>query len=530
MIKIIRIETSSLTHFVFCMVCTVLVSACTGPSQRIADKEPPNILFCIADDQSYPYLSFTGDQSTLTPTIDALAARGVLFQNAFAAAPQCSPSRAAILTGRNIWELEEAGTHSSYFPKKFEVFTSLLEENGYQLGFTGKPWGPGNHDAWGRNPVGPEFNDARLTKPLTGVSDKDYAANFDLFLKENTEEKPFFFWFGAHEPHRVFEEGSGKKAGKTSDQAAVPSFLPDVPIIRNDILDYSLEIEWYDQHLGKMLSQLAELGKLENTIVIVTADNGMAFPTAKANLYEYGTHVPLVIAGPGIQKNRVARDLVSLIDLAPTFLEVTGSSPLKQVSGRSLLNILTSKEGSSDDHRDFVLTGRERHTHARPDNLSYPARALRTKDYLYIHNFKPDRWPAGDPPTFVEEDLSEGDLKSMAGGYHDIDACPSKTLLLDEKKHQAYFDLAVAKRPQEQLFNISEDPGCIKDLSTHEAHQEQLLEYRELLFAQLKEQGDPRALGTGDIFESYPRFARMRAFPGFKTRGAYNPAFQNTNK
>ncbi|HVW62284.1 MAG TPA: DUF4962 domain-containing protein, partial [Puia sp.] len=108
-----------------------------------AGDKRPNILFAIADDQSYPYASAYGTTGVRTPAFDRVAREGVLFNNAFAAAPQCSPSRAAILTGRNIWQLEEAGTHSSYFPKKFSVFTDALERAGYTIGYTGKPWAPG---------------------------------------------------------------------------------------------------------------------------------------------------------------------------------------------------------------------------------------------------------------------------------------------------------------------------------------------------------------------------------------------------
>ncbi len=518
-------------------LCLYLMSfALSGCTERMGKRmtadgteQRPNILFAIADDQSYPYTTAYGDRTTLTPAFDVLAARGVLFTNAFCAAPQCSPSRAALLTGRNIWELEEAGTHSSYFPRKFQVFTDLLEETGYTLGYTGKPWGPGNwQDAgWDRNPVGPAYNEHTLEPPYNGISNKDYASNFSTFLAQKDSDRPFFFWYGGHEPHRRFESGSGRMEGKQMQEANVPDFLPDDEVVRDDILDYSVEIEWFDQHLGQMIAQLEARGELENTIIVVTADNGMAFPYAKANLQEYGTHVPLVIAGPGINGARQIEDLVSLIDLAPTFLQLSGAPPLDAATGKSLARLLRA-EAKGDPHRNYVFTGRERHTHARPDNLGYPARAVRSEQYLYIHNFRPDRWPAGDPAVaLAESEATAAALKSMKDGYHDIDACPSKTLLLEQQdKYRRYFDLAVAKRPAEELYDIGSDPGCTKNLAEQPAYEAVRKELKSVLFAQLKKQRDPRVLDGGDVFESYPRFGGMRAFPGFKERTKYNPAYQ----
>ncbi|MBX2876082.1 MAG: sulfatase [Saprospiraceae bacterium] len=501
--------------------------------QPKVDQEPiqPNILFAISDDQSYPYVGIYGAQELLTPASDGVAKRGVRFTNAFCAAPQCSPSRAAILTGLNIWQLEEAGTHSSYFPRKFPVFTQHLAQTGYQLGYTGKPWGPGNwKDAgWPENPVGPAFNEITYDSvPYTGINKRNYAANFEAFLTQRPANTPFFFWYGCHEPHRDFEAGSGRKAGKKITKADVPQFLPGDSVIRDDILDYNLEIEWFDQHLGKMLALLEAKGELENTIVIITSDNGMAFPYAKANLQEYGTHVPLIMAGPGIVPGEERAQLVSLIDLAPTLLEMAGAAPLPDISGISMHSLLSVPASDAlPVHREYVLTGRERHTHARPDNFGYPARAIRTTDFLYIHNFDPARWPLGDPEVeFPADHVSPTGFKSMVGGFHDIDPSPSKSFIQDHAEDLPFFyNLAVAKRPKDQLYFIERDPACIEDLSEHPNFLTKREELRAMLFVALEEQMDPRVLGHGEIFESYPRFAGMREFPGFQERGKYNPKY-----
>ncbi len=494
----------------------------------------PNILFAISDDQSWAHTGANDSKIVHTPNFDRIARQGVLFENAFCTAPQCSPSRASILTGRYIWQLEEAGTHSSYFPKKFTVFTDCIENNGYFIGYTGKPWGPGNwKDAgWRRNPVGPEYNRHRLDPPFSGITGIDYANNFKAFLSEKPQGSPFFFWFGCREPHRHYEKGSGIETGKKVQDVKIPSFLPDNKTIRSDILDYAVEIDWFDQQLGQMIDMLESRGELDNTIIVVTSDNGMPFPHAKANMYEYGTHMPLAICWPGqIPGNRTIKDMVGFIDFAPTFLELAGITPPAEMTGSSLLPCLACKKvGIIDPKRDHILSGRERHTHARPDNVGYPCRSIRTRQYLYIHNYKPKRWPAGNPPPpDLQHETLTADFKPINKGYNDIDGSPSKDYILTHQhdpENAHYFKLACARRPEEELYDIKSDPGCIVNLANKDEFQSIKNDLRKNLDNALFEQGDPRLHGNGDIFESYPRFGRMRHFPGFKKRGEYNPDYQ----
>lgn len=503
---------------------------CKSPDKK-QDHRRPNILFAIADDQSFPHASAYGMKVFQTPAFDKVADSGILFTRAFVAAPQCSPSRAAILTGRNIWQLEEAGTHSSYFPKKYPVFTDVLETSGYQIGYTGKAWGPGNwKDAgWTRNPVGIEYNDVRFEEvPYSGISKINYAGNFQSFLEKKPADKPFFFWFGAQEPHRNYQYGSGRLAGLDPAGLKVPGFLPSNDSIITDLLDYALEISWFDQQLEKMIAMLEQSGELANTIIVVTADNGMPFPHAKANLQEYGIHVPLAICGPSIRGGRKVDDLVSLIDLAPTFLELAGTALSEGISGKSLVPLLTSQHsGTIDTTRNFILSGRERHTHARPDNTGYPARALRNQNYLYIKNFKPDRWPAGDPPPKDQDKKVLGpDMKAIVLGYEDIDDSPTKEIMLRGKNTwPEQFQAAFAKRPAEELYDIQTDPLCMHDLSEDPRYTNVMGDLRRQLEQLLAGQEDPRMGDHGDVFDSYPRFGMMRPFDGFSRRGEYNPAF-----
>lgn len=471
---------------------------------RAAAARRPNILFCIADDQSYA----TSRKTLQTPGFDRVAASGVLFRNAYSLSPGCAPSRAGLLTGRYPWQIGEAGTHASGFPRQLSVYPDLLAKSGYYIGLTGKGAGPCNFkgDGWPHNPAGPAFDLHHATPPTQGITNEDYAANFEAFLAKRPADQPFCFWYGCHEPHRQYEPGSGRRAGKRLDDVTVPPFLPDNEEVRSDLLDYCLEIEHFDRHLARMLDLLAKRGELDNTLVVVTADNGMSFPGAKATMYDYGIHLPLAIMLPSQAKGgRVLSDLVSFADFAPTFLDLAGLTPPAPFVGQSLLPLLRTNKSLN---RRRVFSGRERHSHARRDNLGYPARALREGDHLYIWNMKPDRWPAGDPQ----------------GAYADIDAGPTKQWMMAHREHPL-FEHSFGLRPEEQLFNVTQDPGCLENLAPAQALLRQRL--RATLEKELRAHGDPRLLDRGDIWESYPRHSPMRPeLGGFAERGQYNPAYR----
>ena len=490
------------------------LAAATCPRVGVAssgEARPPNILLAIADDWSWPYASYWGCPQLSTPSFDRVAREGMLCTCAFVAAPQCSPNRAALLTGRNIWQLQEAGTHASIFPKTYPVYTDLLEHAGYHVGFTAKGWGPGDwqRGGWTRNPAGAAYSDRKAENlPRKGLSGTDYVANFDEFLASRPAGAPFAFWFGSNEPHRLYEEGSGARAGKDPSRVTPPRFLPDHPTVRNDMLDYFLEIEYFDAQFGAILQRLEQHGELDNTLVVVTSDNGMPFPRAKANVYEYGTHVPLALRWPqSIRAGSTTDALISSIDLAPTFLELAGIAIPETVTGRSLTPLLRDP---AKTHGEEVLTGRERHTHARYDNWGYPSRAIRTRDYLYIRNMKPDRWPAGDPE-----------------GYYDIDDGPSKRLLLEHRaEFPDLFEAAVGKRPEEELYSVKDDPACMHNLAGLSEWSSEVRRLGDRLERLLQEQADPRVTGNGDVFESYPRVSPMRPeLGGFAVPGQYNPAY-----
>jgi len=448
----------------------------------------PNILFCISDDQSWLHTGAAGDPIVHTPAFDRVAREGILFTHAFADAPSCAPSRSAILTGQPIWRLEEAGNLHSTLPKKFATYTEMLERAGYSIGYTSKGWGPGRLSPGGRtrNPAGDEFKD------------------FQDFCQKKREGQPFCFWLGSHDPHRPYVLGSGLKSGKDPRKVIVPPHLPDHPIVRNDILDYYVEVERFDRSVQQALAILEETGQADNTLVVVTSDQGMPFPRAKASLYDYGSRVPLAIRWPGrIRPGRTTGAFVNLSDLAPTFLEAAGLEPDKAMTAQSLMPILTLPETSrADNSRDVAYFAMERHDGCRRGGKGYPCRAIRTKDYLYIRNFEPTRWPSGSP--------NAADC-ARAIPYGEIDPSPTKTFMMDHRDDPVVdrlAELAFGTRPENELYDLRRDPGQLNNIAGQPAAAKPTKMMRDRLMKYLTDTGDPRALGKPAPWDFYPYYGR----------------------
>ncbi len=490
----------------FSAITTASLSSITTAADRLPpDGEKtalPNILFCIADDASYPHMGAYGCDWVETPAFDRVAHEGILFTRAYTPNAKCAPSRSCVLTGRNSWQLEQAANHWPHFPDKFKTFPETLAENGYHVGFTGKGWAPGvvgKINGQQRQLCGKPYHQKRMTPPAGGISSCDYAANFSQFLEGKPSGKPFMFWYGGHEPHRGYEFKVGiKKGGKCiSDIKKVPSFWPDNETVRADMLDYAYEIEYFDKHLQRMLETLEESGQLDNTLVVITADNGMPFPRVKGQEYEYSNHLPLAMMWKnGIKKpGRVIDDFVNFIDFAPTFLELAKidavDKGMQEIQGKSLTPLFYSTQsGLIDTSRDYVLIGKERHDVGRPHDWGYPIRGIVKGDFLYIHNFQPDRWPAGNPET----------------GYLNCDGSPTKTECLKVRKTQEaekYWQMSFGKRVPEELYHIGSDPECITNLAGNSKYEDVEKQLKKQLFEELKLQGDPRILRDGKIFDEY---------------------------
>ncbi|MHB8952645.1 MAG: sulfatase family protein [Pirellulaceae bacterium] len=461
-------------------------------------SDRPNILFAIADDWSWPHAGAYGDRVVQTPTFDRLAREGALFHHAYVSSPSCTPSRGAILTGQWHWRLRAAANLWSVFPDEFTTFPEILERAGYQVGVTGKGWGPGRTQT-------PE-------RPVAGHA----FPSFQAFIQQRDPDKPFCFWLGSADPHRPYDLGSGKQLGIDVDRIEPFPCLPDVPVVRSDMADYYGEVQRFDRLVGAALQTLEQIGALDGTLVVMTSDNGMPFPRCKANLYDSGARMPLAIRwAEGCSGGRVVEDFVSFTDFAPTFLEAAGQPSTVEMTGRSLLGILRRELSAPiEPTRNFVLIGKERHCPAqeRPERGGYPCRAIRTHEFLYIRNFAPDRWPAGTPDFH---------LAAFPGAWFgDCDNGPTKTFLVehhqqDESMRQLY-DLAFAKRPAEELYDLQRDPHQLQNVADRPEYAGTREDLAEKLTTALRESGDPRIVGGGEQFDAYEYLGGAPLHPDFK--------------
>lgn len=507
-----------------------------------ANESPrPNILFCFADDWGrfasiYAEAEGQGTPNDLlkTPVFDQVARNGVLFKHAYVTAPSCTPCRSSLVSGQYFWRTGRGAIlQGAQWDDSIPAFPLILKDNGYHLGKMYKVWSPGQPaDA----PIGRQqhayqkaggrmnqFSQQVTRMVANGLEIEaakqqiynDVRQNFRDFLQAQAADQPFFFWYGPTNVHRKWVQGSGKKLwGLNPDdlKGKLPKFLPDVPEIREDLADYLGEAMAFDASVGVLIEELKAAGQYDNTLIVISGDHGApGFPHGKCNLYDFGTGVSLAAQGPGIPGGRYVEDFVNLTDLAPTFLEAAGITPPEVMTGRSLLPVLRSEQqGLVDPTRSFVVTGRERHVSmARDDYLPYPQRALRTKDYLYIINFKPERWPLGNPynldrvPGPTTEDLTEETYTT----HMDDDAGPAKAWMVENRNHpmwKPYYELAYGKRPREELFVMSSDPDQVQNVAADPKFAEVKAKLHQQLMDELQRSGDPRVQGDGDYFENPP--------------------------
>ena len=505
----------------------------------------PNIVFAFADDwgrYASAYRQFEGKNSLNqlidTPNFDRIANEGVLFQNAFVPAPSCTPCRSSILSGQYFWQTGMGAIlQGAVWDEEIPTYPLVLEEAGYHIGYTYKVWSPGQtmNAPYGAErtryePAGTNFSHFShyVTKhaPEKGVETvkqellDETRQNFDAFLNACPDNQPFCYWWGPTNTHRTWERGSGKAVwGLEPDdlKGRLPDFLPDVHEVREDVCDYLGECLAVDAGLGVLLEKLEVAGELDNTLIVVSGDHGIpGFPRAKCNLYNIGCEVALAARWPGhIEAGRTVADFVNLMDLAPTFLEAAGIDIPDSMTGKSLLPILTSSaSGQVESERTYVVMGRERHVAAaREGYLPYPQRAIRTEEYLYVHNFAPDRWPMGDPKGLDDPNADAPDYDTLRNStfvaYGDLDAGPTKAWMIHHRAEEAVwplFELGFGKRPQEELYDLKADPHYMRNVATDPTYEKTRAQLSAQLMQLLRTQNDPRIMEEECRFEVDPAY------------------------
>ena len=483
--------------FVFVLVAFVLVRPTLAESR-------PNFVICIADDISWDDFGCYGSTCARTPRIDALAASGMKFTEAYLTASSCSPSRSSIITGRYPHNLGRAAELHQPIAASIPWLPAILREQGYYTALIGK-----NHMSRENTKIGVETWDR--IDPGSTPDNHGAESKWVQTIEQRPKDKPFFFWFAAVDAHRDWEadrEWDEARYGAPHDphKMIVPPFLADDMATRQDLASYHNEITRFDYFVGQVVDSLAEQGVLENTLLLVLADNGRPFPRAKTRLHDTGMKTAFITHWPAGIKERgsVTTSLVSAIDIAPTCLELAEvSSPPASFQGMSFLPILRDRRAIT-----------RRHVFSEHNWHDYEAhgRAVRSDGWLYIRNARPAL--AWQGPADSVRSPSHASLQSLRAAG---------------RLTQAQADVFLVPRPVEELFDTANDPQQLHNLADAPQHAEIKQRLAALLDQWIDETGDtvPDFL-TPDTFDRetgtpLPRskFTQSRAdYPGKRKNAA----------
>ncbi|MCC5846505.1 MAG: sulfatase [Verrucomicrobia bacterium] len=351
-----------------------------------------NILILHAHDMGR-YNSAYG-HATPTPVLKRFAREGLIFRDAHCAAPTCSPSRAAMLTGRTAHEAGMLGlTHRGFnFNDPSRHLARILADNGYHTARAGL-----QHEYAEATPD-PIYDEVfpDLPEMNRDLSTAQQAASF----LHNAPESPWYLWVGLFYPHREFLPHDPER--DNPDTLTVPAPLPDTPRIRKDMADYHGTVALTDRAIGEVLAALDASGQRDNTLVVITTDHGVSFPDMKCNLTAHGTGVTFLLRGPDIPTGRACDALCSHLDLLPTLLDMTGLAIPGDLHGHSLRPLFA--DPTTEIRED---TFAEVNVHA----CFEPMRMVRTKTASYIRLFDDDlRRPLGnvDPGGAKDEWVEAG--------------------------------------------------------------------------------------------------------------------------
>lgn len=436
------------------LALTLAVGCFLGQSLAAEPSVKPNILFLLSDDHSYPFLSVYGDSNVKTPVLDQLAAEGMKFHRFFTAAPQCVPSRAALMTGRSPVAARMT-RFSAPLPRDEITLPELLrDKGGYFTGVCGRSFHL-DGAAKGGDAIGEIFQKNKLktfidrVDSLNTCSDNEVAGQLNAFLDKKPKDKPFFMWANFSDPHHVWNAPAEFRPDPAS--LKLPPHWPDLPGVREQVADYCAEVNRVDRTIGGVLEVLKKRGLMESTVIVFCGDNGAALPHGKGSLYDPGSNVPFVVRWPGVVKaGGDTRALISGEDLAPTLLEAAGIEKGPNMSGVSFLPLL---KGEAYQPRKHIFVERGPHGSApvtiNMSNSGYDlARAVRSDRFKFIYNCTP--WIPYAPVD-------------SAGGaaWKQMQAANEDGKLPPEVK-ATYF---TAPRPVYELYDLESDPSELKNIS-----------------------------------------------------------------
>jgi len=487
--------TDRLRSTILILTALLLVPCLALRAAEPADsKAKPNILLVISDDHSVPHVGAYGDANCLknqiTPNLDKFAKEGMRFTRAYTAAPQCAPSRIALLTGRSPVGL--ASTRFGQPPSaQIPFFTDLLKKSGYWVGLDGR-----NHHLDGRNSElphvdaemqvqgmrGPLFEgrfDHVMKNSTKGVALEKVPALLGSALDEVSAGKPFFLYFGFNQPHRNWGEDHD---GIDPEKLTLPQDWPDLPEVRLDYARYLADVRDLDRGFGMAMKLLKDRGLDKNTIVIFIGDNGESLLRGKGTLYRRGLNVPLIIRWPDhVKPGSTSNVLVSGEDLAPTILASAGIEPAKGMSGISFLPVLLGQAFTGRDHL-FAERGFHAGPITRTDGFDL-SRSVVTRHYNFIYNALPDRayWPV---------DMDEKNIAWEAV----IKAHEAGTLPKDQDAR--YFS---KPRPTFELYDLEVDPFELHNLAGQDSVKNVEDELRKKMDRWMVREGDSLPLASESL-------------------------------
>ncbi|MFN0084562.1 MAG: sulfatase-like hydrolase/transferase [Blastocatellia bacterium] len=480
----------------------LLVMAALFPAQtreRGAAQSRPNILWISAEDIS-PDLGCYGDAYARTPALDALAAHGARYVNAFSSAPVCAPSRSAIITGMYPTTIGSMHMRSKAVPPAgVRAFTEYLRADGYYCS---------NNSKTDYNFEAPPSN-----RPPDTVWDE--TGTRAHWRNRPDRSQPFFAVINltiTHEsqvratPEQYARNTAQLTPGQRHDpaKAVLPPYYPDTPLVRRDWAVYHDNISAMDHQVAAILKQLEEDGLSENTIVFFWGDHGRGLPRATRWVYDSGIRVPLLVRWPGaIRPGTVNDDVVSLIDLGPTVLSLAGVKVPAHMQGQAFLG------AQKRPARQYAYAHRD-----RMDESYDMMRSVIDKRYHYIRNFFPGR-PYAQHIEYMEEMPTMKELRRVykdhmnaLGADYGKAMTPAQLLFLRPEK------------PAEELYDVTADPHEIHDLAASPAHGAVLARMRAALARWQRETKDLGLVPEAELRE------RMR--PGGVWQRVATPAIRET--